>query len=140
MRRAAINYPTLGFTKIVYSDGGAADPRLRRVAYSSNLWQITALTSGNFGAGNQVVAAFYRSATATTTSATGALVNGVYTCSAGTTLYNAQGASVWNVSAMTAGKFGSDTTDHLITAAVAKAGGVAVTPVHLGLVRQVEGR
>jgi hypothetical protein len=47
------------------------------------------------------------------------MLNGVYTFDVGTNLAETSGdTSVWQVSAMTAGKFGSDTTDKLIVAAV----------------------
>jgi hypothetical protein len=114
----ALNYPTLGYSKIVYSDGGGSEPNLRTVAYSSNLWLINGLAAGNFtGTGTQVVASFYRSASSTSQISVGSLVNGVYRFT--TKIGETTGAStVWHVSAMTAGKFGSDTTDKLITAAV----------------------
>jgi Right handed beta helix region len=109
----ALNYPTLGFTKIVYSDGGSS--QLRTVSYSSNLWQVKALAAGDFtGAGTQkVVAVFYRAATDKTQIAVGGLVDGAYRFSAATTLADMTG---WDVSAITAGKFGTDATDKLITA------------------------
>jgi hypothetical protein len=109
----ALNYPALGFTKIVYSDGGSS--HLRTVAYSSNLWQVKALAAGDFtGAGTQkVVAVFYRASTDRTQIAAGSVVDGAYRFSAATTLADMTG---WDVSAITAGKFGTDTTDKLITA------------------------
>jgi hypothetical protein len=116
----ALNYPTLGYSKIVYSDGGGSEPNLRTVAYSSNQFLVNGLAAGNFtGTGTQVVASFYRAATNTSQITVGSLVNGIYRFSAGTRIGQAAGTlTVWHVTAMTAGKFGSDTTDKLITAAV----------------------
>ena len=115
----ALNYPTLGFSKIVYSDGGGAQPYLRNAAYSNSGWQVKALAAGDFsGSGTKVVAAWYHAGTNKTQIATGALVDGTYRFGAGTKLGETSGSGLWDVTAMTAGRFGSDSTDSLITAAV----------------------
>jgi hypothetical protein len=115
----ALYYPSLHYTKVVYSDGGKGE--LRTVAYTSTDWRVNALTKIRPAGAtkDQVVGAFYLSTNDLTQVWVGAPTSdGRYGLNAGTKLLNSLGASGWKVSALTAGKFGNDAADTLITAAV----------------------
>ncbi|RYZ04386.1 MAG: right-handed parallel beta-helix repeat-containing protein [Myxococcales bacterium] len=115
----ALYYPTLNYTKVVYSDGGKPD--LRTVAYTNVGWKVNALTKIRpFGATkDQVVGAFYLALTDETQVWVGApTTDGRYQLTWGAKLLDSSGASGWKVNALTAGKFGADSADVLVTAAV----------------------
>ena len=115
----ALHYPALGYSKVVYSDGGGKN--LRTVAYTSDGWKVTALAAIRppAGAPIEVAGAFYNASLDATQIWTGKRASdGRYDLNGGTKLYDGSGASAWKVNAMTAGKFGSDASDVLVTAAV----------------------
>jgi hypothetical protein len=115
----ALYYPTLHYSKVVYSDGG--NNNLRTVAYTNTEWKITAMTAirpAN-GAPVEIAAAFYLGLNDMTQIWVGKrAADGRYNLNGGTKLYEGTGASAWKVSAMTAGRFGMDFEDVLVTAAV----------------------
>lgn len=115
----ALYYPTLNYTKVVYSDGGKPD--LRTIAYTNIGWKVNALTKIRplNATKDQVVGAFYLAATDQTQVWVGAATtDGRYNLNGGTKLLDSSGASGWKVNALTAGKFGQDSADVLVTAAV----------------------
>jgi hypothetical protein len=110
----AFHYPGLGFSKVVYSVGGSNE--LSEVAYSSDLWQVSALTAGDFaGAGVNVIAAFWNGGTSTQIQRGLIDTDGVYRFGAGT-LLNSSGASFWKVTGLAAGKVAGAAQTKLFTA------------------------
>ena len=115
----ALYYPSLDYTKVVYTDGG--NSALRTIAYTSTGWKVNALTAIRpAGAANdQIIGAFYLAASDRTQVWVGkASSDGRYDLNGGTKLLDSSGAAGWKVNALTAGKFAGDTNDQLITAAV----------------------
>lgn len=114
----ALYYPKLGYSKVLYTDGGKDD--LRTVAFSSASWRVTALTAirepGERKA--HVVSALHKADGEETRISVGRISDGQYRLLGGSLLHESSGPSSWHVSALTAAKVGHAEVEQLFVAAV----------------------